>query len=75
MTDLWKELRAANIGGSEVAALFGECPYTTYFKLWHTKRSGLAEDDLSNNEIIVAGNFFESAIIKHAKWKWGFDFF
>lgn len=33
----WHELRAKNIGASEVAALFDQSPWITRFTLWHQK--------------------------------------
>jgi hypothetical protein len=75
MTDQWKELRAKNIGGSEVSALFDECPYLSHYTLWHRKRGNLSEANLDDIERIQAGNFYESGIMAHANWKWDFDFF
>jgi len=71
MTDVWKSLRAENVGGSEVAALFGESPYLTYYKLWHIKRGTLEAPNLDDNERVQAGKFMESGAIQwyNAKYK------
>jgi predicted phage-related endonuclease len=75
MSDLWHDLRSKNIGGSEAAALFGECPYMTYFQLWHIKRGNLDAANLDDDERVQAGRFQEPAAIEWANWKWGFDFY
>ena len=58
----WHELRAKNIGGSEVAALFGESSFMTKFELWHRKAGNLLEPDLSNNSRVFWGKQLESSI-------------
>lgn len=58
----WRALRAQHIGGSEVAALFGENPYLTAFELWHRKAQNLPEPDLSDNERVFWGDILEPAI-------------
>lgn len=68
MSDLWHSLRAENIGGSEVADLFGE-GFNSYFHLWHVKSGNIEPEDLSQNEWVQSGNFLEPAIIKWAEWK------
>jgi putative phage-type endonuclease len=47
----WHELRAQNIGGSEVAALFGESPYITRFNLWHQKSGKVARPEFGNERM------------------------
>lgn len=47
----WHELRAKNIGASEVAALFGYSPYTTKFTLWHQKAGKVAAPDFDSERI------------------------
>lgn len=69
--DQWKQLRAKNIGGSEIPALFGESSYLTKYKLWHTKKGNIDEEDLDNNERIQAGQFMEEGAIKWANHKFG----
>lgn len=61
--NLWHEIRAKNVGGSEVAALFNVSPYMTHYKLWLLKKGLIQADDLSNNERVEAGNMLEPAII------------
>jgi len=58
----WKRLRAAHIGGSEVAALFGENQHLSAFELWHRKAGTLSEPDLSDNERVLWGQILEPAI-------------
>jgi len=58
----WHELRARNIGGSEVAALFGLSSYLTRFELWHRKAGNLPEVDLSDDERVFWGAVLEPAI-------------
>ena len=74
MSKQWQELRARNIGGSEIAALFGKSPWTTEFKLWHEKHGLIVADEISN-ERADAGKFLEPAIIAWANHKWGLDLF
>lgn len=71
-TDLWKSLRAKNIGGSEVAALFGEQPpsFPTVYKLWHIKKGLINEDNLDDVERVQAGKHLEPSIIAWANEKW-----
>ena len=38
----WLKLRESDVTSSDVAALFGESPYTTEFELYHRKKNGLA---------------------------------
>lgn len=74
MTDVWKSLRAENVGGSEVAVLFGESPYLTYYKLWHIKRGNIEAPNLDDNERVQAGKFMEQGAIQwyNAKYKTNF---
>ncbi len=37
----WHRLRSEHVGGSEVAALFGEHAQLTKFELWHQKNGTL----------------------------------
>lgn len=46
--DHWHALRAKNVGGSDVAALFDQSPYQTRFTLWHEK-AGRGERDRGND--------------------------
>lgn len=67
----WRTIRAQHIGGSEVAALFGESPYGSPYQFWHTKAGNIPPADLSDNERVQAGTFMEPAIAAWAAAKWG----
>lgn len=60
--DVWKKLREDNIGGSEIACLFGE-GRTSYYKLWHIKRGLIEEINLDDVERVQAGKFMEAGAI------------
>ncbi len=45
----WHRLRAQNIGGSEVAALFDCSPYVTAFSLHHRKAGNVTENNAGNS--------------------------
>jgi putative phage-type endonuclease len=75
MNELWHSLRAENIGGSEIAALFGESPYLTYYRLWQEKRGGIGASDLSEDERVQAGKFLEAGAIEWANSKWNTSFY
>ncbi len=75
MTDLWHKLRSENIGGSEIAGLFNESPYTTLYKIWHQKKGNLIADDLDADERVQAGKFMEAGAIAWANSKWGTSFY
>jgi len=57
----WHELRAANVGGSEAAALFGQCSYLTQLELWLIKR-GEASGEIPDNDRMFWGRMLEGAI-------------
>lgn len=68
---LWKKLRAQNVGGSEVAALYDQHPYgLTKFELWHQKKGILPPLDLSKNERVMGGVHLEAGIAAWASQKW-----
>lgn len=58
----WRDLRSRHVGGSEVAALFGEHAQLTRFELWHQKRGTLSTPDLDGNERVFWGSILEPAI-------------
>lgn len=62
------EFRAAHVGASEVAALFGESPYLTAFELFHRKKGNISTPDFGGDERIEAGIRMEPAILQ-----WAFD--
>ena len=68
----WHDLRASQIGASEVAALFG-CGYQTHFQLWHEKRGDLAHADHTDNERIVLGRCLEAGIADAAHILFGYE--
>lgn len=68
----WHSLRAANVGASEVASLFG-CGYQTHFQLWHEKKGDLAHADYSDNERIVLGKCLEPGIANAASELFGYE--
>lgn len=74
--DRWKKIRAENIGGSEVAALFGESSYgLTYYKLWHIKRGFIEAENLDDVERVQAGKFMEQGALLWANHRYGSNFF
>lgn len=58
----WHELRREHVGGSEVAALFGEHAQLTKWELWQIKAGNLPAADLSDNERVLWGSLIEPAI-------------
>jgi len=74
MTDIWHQLRKENIGGSDVAALFGH-GYITKYKLWHEKKGNVEPDDLDNDPRVQAGQFLEAGVIAWANHRWGMNFY
>ena len=60
----WHDLRAAHVGGSEVAALFNEHKQLTHWELHHIKGGDLPPHDLSDNERVFWGNVMEPAIAR-----------
>lgn len=58
----WNELRSKNIGGSEIAGLFGVSKYHTPFKLYHVKKGGIAEDVFGEDGRAELGKCLESGI-------------
>lgn len=59
--DQWHQLRARNIGGSDIAALFDCSPFTTQFSLWHEK-AGKAPRPNVDNQRTRLGKYLEEYI-------------
>ncbi len=74
VSDLWKGLRGKNIGGSEIAALFGEGRLSA-FQLWNEKHGLLEHPNLDDNERVQAGRFMEPGAVAWANSKWKRNFF
>ena len=74
MTQAWHDLRAQHVGGSEVAALFGESPYMSKFQLWNIKAGLIDAPDLDQDDRVVAGQMLEGGIIRWANKKWNAKF-
>lgn len=66
----WHELRAQNIGGSDVAALLGVSPYKSKWQLFMEKSGKLEAEDLSQNKAVQAGVYLEAGIAKWASDIW-----
>jgi putative phage-type endonuclease len=57
----WHELRKRNIGGSDIAALFGCSPWATAFTLW-SEKAGIVEHAVEENTRMRLGKFLEPFI-------------
>ena len=57
----WHELRKRNIGGSDIAALFGASPYCTEFTLW-AEKAGITERQDEENSKMRLGKYLEQYI-------------
>lgn len=69
----WRELRSKHVGGSEVAALFGEHPQVSRFALWNRKKGTVQEPTLSDNERVFWGTILEPAIAQGVASKTGWN--
>lgn len=69
----WHTLRAQNVGGSEVAALFGASSYMTRFQLHHYKTGTLTPDFHEENERMFWGNALEPSVIAGVGKKMGLE--
>lgn len=59
------ELRKGRIGASEVAALFGESPWCTYWELWMRKAGRMPpERDRHENDAVFWGTVLEPAVAR-----------
>src|SRR5438876_1235420 len=74
MSQLWHDLRAKHVGGSEVAALFNESPYLTRYQLWNIKAGLIEPPNLDDDERVQAGQFLEDGIVSWANKKWNMNF-
>jgi len=57
----WHELRKRNIGGSDIAALFGASPWMTEFTLY-AEKSGITEHVIEENNKMALGRYLEPFI-------------
>lgn len=57
----WLALRAGKIGGSEIAALFGEHPFKTHLELY-AEKAGLVPADAPSSAIMQRGLILEPAV-------------
>ncbi len=61
--DHWRELRAHNVGGSEIAALFNACSYLTHLELWLSKR-GEISGEIEDTTRMFWGRMIEDAVAR-----------
>ena len=68
----WLQERVKDLTSTEVSALFGLSPYSTYFEVWHHKKNQTYVT-LEDNERMDWGNALEEAIAREAgrKNNWG----
>lgn len=71
--DHWHALRRDHIGGSEVAALFGEHAQLTRYELWHQKAGLLPAPDFGGNDRVFWGSVLEPAIAQGVAAKTGWN--
>ncbi len=65
----WHAIRAKHVGGSEIAAIFGECSYLTHLELYLIKR-GEVSGAIEENERMFWGTVIEDAVAQGvAKYK------
>jgi len=55
-------IRKRGIGGSDVAAIFGQDEFKDAFSVWATKKGGLAKPDAPNIRMLV-GKFLEEGVL------------
>lgn len=60
--DQWHDLRARNIGGSEIGVLFGLSPFQTLYTLWHQKAGLFPVDTEELNQKTHWGKLIEPLI-------------
>jgi putative phage-type endonuclease len=59
----WHALRAAGIGGSDVAGIVGVSPWASPFKVWATK-TGRLDDTFNQSEAMEWGTLLEPVILE-----------
>jgi len=69
-SDEWKDLRAKNVGASEVAILFGHQSFESHFSLWN-KKAGKITDEYEDNVNTLAGKHMEAWIAEQVALKQG----
>lgn len=58
----WKALRKVNIGGSDVAALFGQSSFMSRYELWLIKAGRIEAPNLDGQDVIEIGRHMEAGI-------------
>jgi putative phage-type endonuclease len=57
----WHDLRRRNVGGSDIAALFGASPWLTEFTLW-AEKAGITEYQVTESNKMRLGKYLEQYI-------------
>lgn len=57
----WLDLRSTGIGGSDVAAIYGDSPYMSAYTLW-LQKSGRVPRDTETNEAMEWGHLLEGVV-------------
>ena len=70
--DQWLTLRTPNINSTDVSALFGISPYSTYFELWHRKNNNQYVS-IEPNERMKWGTALERAIAEEIAKEQGWE--
>jgi putative phage-type endonuclease len=58
----WLDLRSVGIGGSDVASIYGESPWTSAYSLWAQKSGRVEREADSGNEATDWGNRLERVV-------------
>ncbi|MBY4798322.1 YqaJ viral recombinase family protein [Collinsella sp. AGMB00827] len=64
--DSWLCLRRQGIGGSDVAAIMGLSPWSSPYRVWLDKTTGVSED-ISGKSAVMWGNILEPVVGEHYK--------
>ena len=59
--DEWLDLRATGIGGSDLASIYNESPWTSRYSLW-AEKSGRVTRENKTNDAMEWGHFLEDAV-------------